>query len=176
MSPPWYLCWLPKKRAPRKLKPLGHRVFYPASSCILSATFTVQSHTWLSGDSLCTYRCRQQRQVGKKQHTQTPMYTWASLPDLILLPCKTLSYSSKSDIPNMRLNWRKAMIYVCLCVRVGERKWSWHQPYIHIFWSNPLVPCEPDQTFWRMFWSPGSRKIIGLFYSSIQNQCVMLWK
>lgn len=59
------------ERVTRKWKPLGHSVFY---SFIMQPVsyFTVQSHTWLSGVSLWTYRCRQQRQVeGKTANTNT---------------------------------------------------------------------------------------------------------
>lgn len=57
------------KGMPRKQKLLGDSVFM-FLSCILSAIFTAQTHTWLSGVSPWTYRCRQQRQVGGKQHSK----------------------------------------------------------------------------------------------------------
>lgn len=57
------------KRMPRKWKLLGQIVLYPFIMHPV-CYFLLRTHTWLSGVSLWTYRCRQQRQVGEKQHSK----------------------------------------------------------------------------------------------------------
>lgn len=59
---------------------------------------------------------------------------------------KRLNYSIQCVSLNMRYNsTEERQWFICVCVRVRER--GRNQPYIHIFWSNLLVPCVPGQTF-----------------------------
>lgn len=121
ISPPCYFCFYPRwllrvnfQKGCQGSGSLWDTVRFILLSCILSATFTVQSHTWLSGVSLWTYRCRQQRQVGGKtantKHQCTPEHQ--SLTLFCFLAKNLTTVLQRHTIHEIKLNWGKAVIYV----------------------------------------------------------------